>query len=252
MNFRRLNLYNWNWFFPVLLFLTFFNYTTAFSKELVIAFPANLPPWTLEKKDAGIIIEIVRKSFEIQGYSVKTRFLSLKELNQAILSGIDAHAQVESSNLKGYYSSEVSYFQTSLISLKPHRFKITTIDDLKDRKIIAFQNASLLFGEAFHNMAQHNPFYEELADQEEQVVRFYNGQTEFILIDKNIFLYFRRITTRTNTSMSIQYHQISGLTEVSPAFVVFRDKKLRDDFNIGLKLLKENGDYYDIIYNYTN
>lgn len=222
------------------------------AKELTIAFPANLPPWTLQAKDSGITLEIVRKSLEIKDHSLKTKYFTLEQLNQIIDTDSDAHAQVESQRMNGYYSDEILNFQTSLISLKHNGFEIETVNDLKNKRIIAFQNASILFGDSFRNMAQSNSRYQEIVDQERQVVQLYNDQTDLILIDKYIFLYFRRITTMTNTSMSVVYHQIPGLTEKSPAFVVFRNKGLRDDFNIGLQQLKENGDYYDIIYKYTN
>lgn len=222
------------------------------AKDILIAFPSSLPPWTLQASDAGITLEIVRESLKIRGHRLKTKYLSLKQLNRTLETDSDAHAQVESREMKGYYSDKIMDFQTSLISLKPNGFKIQKINDLNDKQIISFQNASVLFGNAFQAMTQTNPRYQEIADQERQVVQLYNGQTDLILIDRHIFLYFRRSTAMTNTSMSIAYHQIPGLTDKSPAFVVFQDKDLRDDFNTGLQQLKDSGDYYDIFYKYTN
>ncbi|MBU2648948.1 transporter substrate-binding domain-containing protein [bacterium] len=222
------------------------------AKELLIAFPLNLPPWTLQASDSGITVEIVRKSLKLRGYHVTTRYLSLKALNDQLKTGFDAYAQVESRQLQGYYSDKILDFQTSLISLQFNDFAPRVINDLADMQLTAFPNASRLFGKAFQAMAEANPRYEEIDDQEDQVVRLYNGQTSMILIDRFVFLYFRRITALTNTSMPITYHQISGLTEKSPAFVVFQDKALMTEFNMGFKQLKDNDDYYNIVYQYTN
>jgi len=95
------------------------------------------------------------------------------------------------------------------------------------------------------------PAYQEVRDQEHQIVQLYNGETEFILIDMHVFLYFRQITAMTNTSMPISHHLVPGLTQKSPAFVIFKSKDLRNDFNTGLQQLKNSGDYNDIFYRYT-
>lgn len=181
----------------VLLF--FLSCGNLFAKDLQIAFPAKLPPWTLQADDAGITVEIVRDSLKIMGHQVKIKYLSLKALNHAMEPDMDAHAQVESKNLTGHYSDKIMAFQTSLISLKPSGLEVHTMNDLDDKRIGAFQNASKLFDNSFLAMTRTNPHYQEIINQELQVVRLYNGQTDLILIDKNTFLYFRQITAMTNT-----------------------------------------------------
>ncbi|MBF0279737.1 MAG: transporter substrate-binding domain-containing protein [SAR324 cluster bacterium] len=221
------------------------------AQEVSIAFPGNLPPWVMDNKEQGITLEIVRESFKMVGSTVKPSFLSLKALNQVIAPDLDAHAQVESLSLNGHYSKMFAEFQTSLISLKPNRIVIKSINDIKDKRIAAYQNASLLFGTVFQQMSQNNPHYRELANQEQQVVQLYDGLADLILLDRSIFLYFRRITAETNTSMSITFHQVPGLTAPSPVFLVFHDAKLREKFNVGLDLLKEVGEYNNIFYKYV-
>lgn len=240
-----------NIFFVVTATSLFLSYSVGHAEDLIVAFPGNLPPWTLKSCDGGITLEIVRKSLHNSGHNLRVQYLSLKQLNDRIVADADAHAQVESKKVTGYYSDELIEFNTSLISLSPNKYNIQNISDLYDKNIIAFPNASQLFGSDFQSMTQVNPFYEEMADQELQVVNLYNDKTDLILIDRNVFLYFRNTTSMTNTSMPITYHHIPGLTEKSPTFVVFKQKEMRDDFNNGLRQLKNNGDYYDIFYKYT-
>ena len=92
-----------------------------------------------------------------------------------------------------------------------------------------------LLGIAFEVMAKNNSGYQEIADQELPVVRIYNCETDWLLMDRQIFLYFRRITTMTNTSMPIRHHQITCLTEKSPAFVVFKNTTFRNDFDLSFQ-----------------
>lgn len=219
--------------------------------DLTIAFPAHLPPWTLQKEDTGITVEIVRRSLRNSGYQVLTTYITLKQLNRSMAAGIDAHAQVESRRMNGHYSEKFMDFQTSLVSLAPMGLSVHAIGELSAHRIIAFENAARLFGKDFEAMARENRNYAEMADQERQVAALYDGLTDLILIDRSIFLYFRKITALTNTSMPVTYHEVPGLTIKAPAFVVFRDKALCDAFNDGLRQLKATGDYYDIFYKYT-
>jgi polar amino acid transport system substrate-binding protein len=221
------------------------------AQELSIAFPADLPPWTIQDQNSGIAVDTVRESFKIMGYMLKPEYMPLKDLNRAIGLKRDGHALVESLFLEGAYSKKISDFQTCLISLMPQRLAISSVSDLYDKRFVAFPNASLLFGKAFQKMAQTNRHYTEIANQEHQIVQLYNGQTDIILADKQIFLYFRKITALTNTSMPIMYHDVKGITEISPAFVVFRNARFRDIFDKGLEKLKVSGEYNNIFYKYS-
>lgn len=223
----------------------------AAERTLRVGFPRNLPPWTLQSEMSGITIEIVQGVMRYHGYSVSPVFLSLTELNEGIAPQLDAHAQVESRNLEGYYSKKILDFETSLVSLRYNQFDIDRMRHLGDKRIAAFQNASFLFGPEFREMSRSNPDYMELEDQEQQVVLLYNGRVDVILIDKRIFLYFRRITSRTNTSMPVRFHEVPGLTIVSPAFVVFRSREMRDLFDEGLESMMNENLYYDIFYKYV-
>lgn len=222
----------------------------AAERAIRVGFPRNLPPWTLQEVESGITIEIVRGAMQHHGYAVLPVFMTLAELNEGIAPQLDAHAQVESRSLEGYYSKKILDFETSLISLRYNQFHLGRVEQLGDKRIAAFQNASFLFGPEFKKITELNPDYRELEDQEKQVVLLYNGRVDLILIDKRVFLYFRRITSMTNTSMPVQYHDIPGLTIVSPAFVVFRTREMRDLFNEGLDLMMKSNHYYDIFYTY--
>lgn len=234
----------------VLLIITILVANSLAAREISVVFPDNIPPWTMPG-DAGITVDIVKNALAFKHYQVKARYLPLKLLNQELKLQDDAHAQVESSGLTGFYSDPLMAFHTSLISLTPNSMIINNMGDLKNKRIVAFQNAAHLFGEDFYKMTQQNPDYHEVTNQEVQIAQLYKGLTDVILLDKHIFLYFRRITALANTTMPVTYHYIKGLTEISPGYVVFRDAKLRDAFNVGLKQLKTNGEYYQIYYQYV-
>ncbi len=125
--------------------------SSLFTKELTIAFPKGLPPWTFTETDRGIAVDLVREALKYRGHTLKTNYISLARLNhKVILDKVDAHAMVESTVLEGFYSKALMEFHTSVISLKMNPFHLKDISDLSHYSILAFRNAHLLFEDEFH------------------------------------------------------------------------------------------------------
>jgi|APSaa5957512622_1039677.scaffolds.fasta_scaffold127212_1 hypothetical protein len=54
------------------------------AQELSIAFPADLPPWTIQDQNSDNAVDTVRESFKIMDYVLRPEYMSLKDLNRAI------------------------------------------------------------------------------------------------------------------------------------------------------------------------
>lgn len=71
---------------------------------------------------------------------------------------------------------------------------------------------------------------------------FFSQKVDAIIVDKNVFnwhkLYFKNNEEYT-------FHKIFNTYKEYP--VTFRSQKVRDDFNIGLNILKKNGRYDEIL-----
>ena len=87
-----------------------------------------------------------------------------------------------------YYSDEYITYNNIVVSIND--FQINNLKDLKNKKIIAFQNATIYLGKEFENEVKNNKNYAEIANQEAQVASLMNGRTEVIVIDENIFKYY--------------------------------------------------------------
>ncbi len=145
-----------------------------------------------------------------------------------------------------------SYFSTSLISLNKHNFQLTNLPHLYDKSVIAFQDASKIFPD-ITLLAKNNLYYQEITNQENQVALLFKERVKLILLDKNIFHYWRHQMTKVDTSKPVTFHDISFIGSIpvnSPTHTVFKSKKIRDAFNQGLKELMINGEYQRIIDSY--
>ena len=143
-----------------------------------------------------------------------------------------------------YYSDEYITYNNIVVSIND--FQINNLKDLKNKKIIAFQNATIYLGKEFENEVKDNKNYAEIANQEAQVASLMNGRTEVIVIDENIFKYYYK----KSKLFKQKSYKVYGIFSPTPYKIAFKDKKARDDFNEGLKILKSSGRYKEVFEKY--
>jgi polar amino acid transport system substrate-binding protein len=92
-----------------------------------------------------------------------------------------------------------------------------------------------------------------VSDQLTQVQLLYLGRYDVVLSDRYIFKYLvNQLKLVENSEMNeVDEHQF---VDAEPADYrpVFRDEKVREDFNLGLKKLKESGEFQKIYDKYMN
>lgn len=97
-------------------------------------------------------------------------------------------------------------------------------------------------------MAETNPGYKEIADQKNQIGMFFLKRTDVIVLDHRIFKYFRTKLKNIPTEQDVTFHKLFAPSAYRSAF---REKKIRDVFNRGLKDLRSSGRYEEIIRTYV-
>jgi polar amino acid transport system substrate-binding protein len=222
-----------------------------FAKELKIAFGLLMPPYVISQDNKGIEIEIVKKVFSLNTINITPVYVPLARLPKEFkLNTIDGTLPVlESLGLKdAYYSNAYISYQNIAISLQKNNIQINSIKDLKNKDIVSFQNSKKYLGKVFLEAVKNNKNFYELYDQEKQVKMLFRNRTKVIVIDKNIFNYYKKQLTNTNTDVGITIHDIFPKT---PYKIAFRNEQIRDDFNKGLELLKKQGLYDKIIKKYV-
>ncbi len=223
---------------------------TVLADEITIGVGFSLPPYVIQDSDSGIEIDILRAAFAIKGHTVKIRYLpNVRTLSFFEEGKLDGAINVKKDSLLlGYYSDDVISFQNVAISLEDNNFSINNIIDLKDSKftVLAFQNASKFLGDEFAQVATENKNYLEISDQSLHAVILLKKRVDVLISDKRVFLFHLRNALGKAKLLpeeqrrKVKMHTIFPPTKYS---FVFKLEKIRDDFNQGLKIIRENGTY---------
>lgn len=220
-------------------------------KVINMAFGVSLPPYVIEGGE-GMEYEIIKRSLELKGYGLKPQYVPFARIIVSMRDkSVEAAATVnEDSGLADvFYSDSHITYQNAAIALASKKYKIEKIADLADKTIVAFQKATDYLGPEFEAMAKANKGYKELANQELQIAMLHNDRTDIVVSDINIFKYYKKTSSKANKNLT----QAESVFSIFPPVnykVAFTDKKVRDDFNEGLKELKKSGEYNKIIEGY--
>lgn len=223
---------------------------TVSAEELKLAVSLTLPPFVFADTDSGIDLEIVKEALASKGYTVKPVYVvygrTAADLNAGKVDGaLTVNKERGLDNV--YLSDQYICYQNVAVSLESKGYHITEIKDLADKKIIAFQDATKILGPDFAKAAKSSPSYYEIPDQENQVALLFKNRTDVIVMDINIFKYYQQNTKKADTSQAVD---IAKLFPASCYSVGFISEKVRDDFNKGLKGLRESGRYDEIFKKY--
>lgn len=230
--------------------LLILNSTPVLAKEIKLAVSMALPPYIIADDNTGFELDIVREALTSQGHTIKLRYVNFGSLGKQLVHGkVDgAFPITEQSGIKNiFYSDYHVTYQNVAIALKKNNLGIKSVKDLGKYKIIAFQGAPNYLGPAFKTVSKVSPKYKEMAKQEVQVASLFLGRTEVVVMDKNIFQYFRQNTKKVDTSAEITLFPVFPPTQYKTGFT---SEKIRDNFNRGLAALKKSGEYDRIIKRY--
>jgi len=222
---------------------------SAFSQEIKLALSLSIPPYVISENDSGIELDILKEAFSLSNITVKPIYVPLARLNKQIETDeVDGSATIlESLGFKNVYYSDVYItYKNIAVSLKKNNINIKSIADLRNMDIITFQNAKKYLGLEFSQAVSQNSSYYEFYDQEKQVKMLYKDRIQVIILDKNIFHYYRQNSVK-EYKKEIVTHEIFPVNQYK---IAFKDPKIRDKFNKGLKELKKSGRYNQIINKY--
>ena len=208
-----------------------------------------LPPYGIKETNSGIEVDIVRAALAKKGHTIVVRFVPFGRVGKDFEDGkIDAaNTLTPGSGVKAEYSDSHITYQNVATTLKDGGPAIGSISDLGSHKVVAFSNASVYLGDEFAKMAKANKNYREVADQAAQNKLLMTGRTDVVVGDIRIFKFYNKSIADQVEIKETAYHTVFKPTEY---YVAFKDAKLRDDFNAGLKELKSSNEYEAIIAKY--
>jgi len=220
------------------------------AKELIIAVGLALPPYVIAESNTGMELDIVREALKVKGYHLKPRYLPFVRVSMSLQeTTVDGAMTLnESSGITTvYYTNSHITYQNVAVTLKKNHYTINTINDLRTRKIVAFQSATKYLGNVYRNAVKSSRVYREQAKQELQIAVLFSERTEVIVLDINIFKYYRQNTKKIDIRSPVTIHYIFPATHYKVAFI---KSKIRDAFNEGLRQIQKSGRYEKIISKY--
>lgn len=228
----------------------------AHSKEILMAFSQDIPPYIFQKHNKGIEIDIIAAALAHKGHTLKVLYFPLGRVPIAFTNKLVNAAMgdmgVDLGAKGGFYADPAVIYNNVFITLKSRNISIKTPSDLDSLSVVSFQGAHKRYPTWLKKVQEDDRFY-GITDQLTQVKLLHYGRYDVVLSDRYIFRYFVKELELMNvlTVHDVNEHEFTSANpdDYRP---VFRDKKVRDDFNLGLKKLKESGEFDKIYDNYMN
>ncbi len=225
--------------------------TEASADQLKIAVGLWIPPYVIREEGRGIEYDILKETLALAGHEMIPRYVPLaRTLADLQTFQVDGIMSTGLKNLPGCYTdSHITYWNYA-ITLKSNNLQISSIADLSDKSIMAFQNAKNYLGEEYRNMALNNGQYSEIGDQRSQNKLLFLNRIEVVVGDQYIFQWFSKdpeVTKFTGPAPEVTYHEIFPPSHFQS---VFRSQDICDGFNIALKELRASDRYDEIVSSY--
>jgi len=208
------------------------------------------PPYVLESGAAGLDYDIARQALAAGGYKLvghmlpQTRALAMLRAGQ--LDGLLSIS--EGIGGQDYFTDNYIVYQNVATTLTRRNLKIQQIEDLANYSVAAFQNASMVLGDRFSLVVSGHSDYREVPAQITQNKLLFTGRVDVVVGDRLIFRYFsEKLEPQIDARQAVTFHRIFP---ESPRRAVFRDARVRDAFNAGLKSIHANGTYEAIVKQY--
>lgn len=216
------------------------------AKELSLV-SSEGPPHTINHQlYSGIDLDVTKTVLAQLGYPVKLHFVPLGRAEKLVRSGqYDLMAPIffaeDSDNF--YISDAIVTYKPMVFSLTKNDYKPQRILDLASYSVLTFQGAPGYFGPEFEAMSKMAR-YQESPDMAVIADMLAKGRYDFAVLDQYIFYYFYRLQDKKRPIHIFKHHYLIPPVTAS---VAFKDKALRDKFNIELKKFKRGKGYTKIV-----
>lgn len=220
------------------------------SAEVKMAFAEKIPPYTFPETNSGIELDVIGAALAYKGHVLKPSYYPLARVPKSFKNNsVDAAMTDLGEDLTkvgGYYGDPAVWYNNVFISLKENNLVIKKPEDLEGLIITSFQGAIKRYPKWLEPVKANYNYFEQ-NNQKLQVLVLHKKRVDLILSDINIYKYYTAKLKKSDDFVPkpIRFHQFVklNLMDYRP---VFRDKRIRDDFNEGLKHIKETGKFQAI------
>jgi len=216
--------------------------------EVLVMGTSDGPPYMIQATETGLDIDIPRAALKAVGYDMRLQFYPLaRAMRELQLEQIQLTAPFFVNPPNGIYVSAPHIEYRPIVISMQGVPAIKSFAQLGKYKLATFQGAIGYFGKELQQAATVSPAYIEHHDMGKLVSLLVQKRTDAVLLDYSIFNYYLDQSGYPEVRKQLVFHDF--IPKV-PATVAFHDKGLRDRFNQGLKIIRENGTYDKIVNRY--
>ncbi|ABV38524.1 putative amino acid-binding protein [Shewanella sediminis HAW-EB3] len=221
-----------------------------FAAEVTMAFGEKIPPFCFPATDSGIEVEVIGEALAYRGHILKPEYYPFARIPVTFLAhNVDAAMTDLGRDMEpegALYGDPAVFYDNVFITLKERNIIIEKPEDLQGLSVIAFYGAAKRYPKWLKNVQESN-LYHEQNNQSLQALTLNRQHYDVVLSDRNIFNYFTLHLQREKgfKPKPVEEHHFVELNPMDYR-PVFWDEHIRDDFNAGLKHLKETGRYQAI------
>lgn len=241
-----------------LLLLNIIFSTDIYATPLKVAFGENRAPYIFEqgKELSGIEFDIIKEALLLGGYTIDYSKLPNKRLNLAISRmNYDVAVGVLDHVSPLQYSSEYMQVKNYAVAKASKKIKLVNVSDLQKYSVgswpLAWDNCGEEFKRIFAPDEKGNfkENYIEPLNSEIQNKMFWRNRFDIAITNKVTFQYYKKsFETSLNTDVDVVFYDL--IPDDIKFKVVFKNEKVRDDFESGLSQLKRNKRYLRIFQYY--
>jgi ABC-type amino acid transport substrate-binding protein len=221
----------------------------CFSDEVVVAVPLSMQPYFLPIQGRGLEYEAIQAAFAARGHGVRPLYVSSRRIEELITddSLVDCVPMVLSGSERGWAVTE-STQRFHDVAITRAGFGLTTLHDLKNKKILAYSGAARILGNEFRSVIAGNDKYREINNHRAQVRLLLQGVIDVIIADRLLVSWYLDYLRKEGDAIPpVAFHDFF---EPVAHEVICRRSSIAAELSAGFALILKDGTLNDILARY--
>ena len=209
------------------------------------------PPYVIQDTNSGYEIELVSEVLERMGKTPNFVFVPFGRTVRMLHSDrVDSIMTVNTNliNEQDLLSDTYIVYQNVVITRKSDNFRLSSLNELSNLSIAAFQNAHKILGTEYDAQVKASPTYVEVANQKNQTKMLFTNKVQALVMDINIF---RALSPSVGGEEDYSDVDIHFVFPKSPYKMAFKNKSHIPSFNQSLALFKTTERFQALVDKYN-
>jgi ABC-type amino acid transport substrate-binding protein len=215
-----------------------------------VGFVVDLEPFVI-KEWSGIFPDLMREALKRLGHTMEpfqfpSRRFDFDPLGQ--FADLDLFVGTPVSHRADNFYAALYEFSNVAVSLSASRLDIRSVDDLRGKDIVAFNNAGLHLKQPFTALYErelkNSPLYHEVENQHAQFRMLLEGRTQVILLDRTMVRY-RASQFGVQDMKGLKLHEIFPATNT--VYAVGRDAEFIRRLEESFKAMHRDGSFRKVL-----